>query len=170
MATARRRWLLLAFPALGALALTLALVSHALAAARTVHIDEHVTISVPVFDTCTGQTVTLSGDAHFQAEDVIDDGAGVVGQNVHIHENFQIVGTDDQGTKYILHEEDQLVLNGRVYADGSGREEVSQPVTLVLVSQGATPNLILHATDHFTINANGTITAEVLNLIVTCQG
>jgi hypothetical protein len=83
---------------------------------------------------------------------------------------MRLTGTDDQGTKYILNEEGHLVLNGRVYADGTGREEVSEPDTLVLVSQGAAPNLILHLTQHFTINADGTMTADVLNLIVTCQG
>jgi hypothetical protein len=52
---------------------------------------------------------------------------------------MRLTGTDDQGTKYILNEEGHLVLNGRVYADGTGREEVSEPDTLVLVSQGAAP-------------------------------
>ena len=64
---------------------------------------------------------------------------GGVGVHAVFHKNPHFTGTDDQGNAYVG--------NGRGYWSSTagqcgwdGFEEVSQPITLVEVSQGAAPN------------------------------
>jgi len=40
----------------------------------------------------------------------------------------------------------------------------------VLISQGTSPNLVAHTTIHFTVNANGFPTANVMNMKTECTG
>jgi hypothetical protein len=170
-ATSRRRWLLLAFPPLAALALTVALVSHA-SAAPVVQTNIHIPISTVYSDPCTGATVTLSGDDHLKSQVTFDEGAAGTGVHAHVHANIHVTGTDDQGNAYIGDEEDELLIDGRVDADGQSdqQEETSLLGTFVLVSQGAAPNLTVKLTVHVTLNPNGTVTAVVDHFTTTCHG
>ena len=54
--------------------------------------------------------------------------------------------------------------------DGLVGQELTQTQTFPVVSLGAAPNFTLHTTLHFTVNANGTVTALVTDVIATCQG
>ena len=169
--TARRRWLLLAFPPLAALALTVALVMHA-SAAPVVQTNIHIPISTVFFDTCTGANVTLSGDDHLKSVVNFDEGAAGMGVHAHVHSNLHVTGTDDLGNTYIGNEEGEQLINGRVSEDGQSvqQEETSILDTLVLVSQGAAPNLTVKVIAHVTLNPNGTITVFVDRFTTTCQG
>jgi hypothetical protein len=42
--------------------------------------------------------------------------------------------------------------------------------TFLLVSRGPGDNLLMHETTHVTMNANGTLTAEVTNISFDCVG
>ena len=160
-ATAWRRWLFLTFPALAALALTLALAIPASAAATVIDINVHVPFGGPVFNPCTGGDITLSGDDHIMAHEIINDADHA---EIHVHSNVHLTGTDDQGNAYIGNLEGESVLNVRV------GEEATDTQSLLEISKGAAPNFTAHFTLHITANANGTITAEVDHATATCQG
>lgn len=170
-ATAWRRWLFLAFPPLAALALNVALAIPA-EASPVVQTNIHIPISAVLSDPCTGANVTLSGDDHLKSQVNFDEGAAGMGVHAHVHGTIHVTGTDDQGNVYIGDEEGETLINGRVDADGQIvlQEEASILDTFVLVSQGAAPNLTKKLIAHVTLNPNGTITAFVENMTMTCQG
>ncbi|HEY7125588.1 MAG TPA: hypothetical protein VH540_16650 [Ktedonobacterales bacterium] len=170
-ATARRRWLFLAFPPLAALALTLALAVPA-SAAPVVQTNVHIPISGVVSDSCTGANITFSGDYHIKSQVNYDEGAAGMGVHAHVHGNIHVTGTDDQGNEYIGNEEGETLIDGRVDEDGQTvlQEETSILDTFELVSQGAAPNLTMKVLAHVTLNPNGTITALVQRITTTCQG
>lgn len=112
--------------------------------------------------------LTLSGDDHIMAQELINFDTD--SEEIHVHENAHLTGTDDQGNAYIGNIDDQLVMTARFDASGQGQEETSEPLTFVEISQGAAPNFIEHAALHLTLHADGTITGEVIHLSVTCQG
>ena len=171
-ATAWRRWLFLAFPPLAALALTVALAIPA-SAAPVVETNIHFPISGVFFDDCTGTDVTLSGDYHLKSQvNIVDEGTPGIGVHAHVHGNLHVIGTDDQGNVYIGNEVGEQLINGRVDEDVeiTLQEETSILDTLVLVSQGAAPNLTIKILAHLTLNPNGTITALKISQTTTCHG
>jgi hypothetical protein len=95
-ATARRRWLFLAFPALAALALTVALVRPASAAARVIHFQSYLQIVQGESNPCseTGGSFLLRGVDHLAFElTLFDDGTF----HSVSHQDAQLTGTDNQG-------------------------------------------------------------------------
>jgi len=48
--------------------------------------------------------------------------------------------------------------------------EATRSFTLPIVGKGAAPNFTVHFTLHVTVNANGTVTAQVGEITTTCQG
>lgn len=156
---------MLAFPALAALALTLALVFHASAAASVVKINIDRPVSgVDVFNPCTGVDITESGDEHLVVQETLNDAGG---EHIILHINLHLAGTDAQGNAYSATETDtdELNINGQV-----AEAEETVPLTLVEVSQGTAPNFLEHVTLHVTFNADGTITTEVIHASATCLG
>ncbi len=171
-ATARRRWLLLAFPPLAALALTVALVAHA-SAAPTFSINLRIPVSgATVVNPCNGSNVTISGDEHIMGqvgEETLPD--GVVGVHAVFHNNTHFSGTDNQGNAYVGNGTEDILATGQLTADGQiVFEEDSLPIDVVIVSQGAAPNFTEHVSVHITLTPNGTITAAEVHLSETCQG
>ena len=162
-ATARRRWLFLAFPALAALALTvaLALVRPASAAAGVIHFQSYLPVIAPVSNPCTGGAFLLTGVDHLTFElTLFDDGSF----HSVSHQDAQLTGTDNQGNSYIGNLTDTSVFAGHAGV------EVTRPFTLPIIGNGAAPNFTVHVTLHVTVNANGTVTAQVSEITTTCQG
>ena len=80
------------------------------------------------------------------------------------HENMQLTATDDQGNQWIGNLTQSTSFTGRV------GQEITVPLSLALVSKGPAPNLIVHSTLHFTVNANGTVTSQVAEITTICAG
>src|SRR5262249_57709962 len=80
------------------------------------------------------------------------------------HLDVQLTATDGQGNKWIGNLTQSTSFTGVV------GQEITVPVSLPLVSQGAAPNFIVHVTLHFTVNANGTVTTFINNLTTICAG
>jgi hypothetical protein len=165
--TTRRRWILLAVPALAVLALTVALTGPA-TAAPVISINTHIPISGPAVDNpCTVGVVTLSGDLHLMGT-VTDDASG--GVHAIIHENAHLTGTDDQGNVYIGNDAQETIIDGRFDENGEIAQETdSQPLHVELIGHGTAPNFAEHVTAHVTLNANGTVTAVVVDVSLTCH-
>jgi len=160
--TPRRRWLFLAVPALAALAATTALPRPASAQTTGVfHSQSYLPIIQGVTNPCTGTGFPLTGADHFTSQSTLNS-SGVF--HLVSHQDAQLTGTDNQGNAYIGNLTDNFVLDGQVGV------EQTRSITLPVIGNGAAPNFLAHFTLHFTVNADGTVTALVTELTTTCQG
>ena len=109
-----------------------------------------------------GEEVQLTGTAH-SVFHVTLDGAG--GLHVKGQVNLQgVTGTGlTTGDKYQATDAVNLEFNSKV-----GREDTSG-VTANFIGQGNAPNFQFHALLHFTVNADGTVTAFFTNERVECK-
>src|SRR5215467_12283882 len=80
------------------------------------------------------------------------------------HQNVQLTGFDNQGNTYIGNLTDNSAF------DGQAGVEATRSFTLTIVGHGAAPNFNVHFTLHVTVNADGTVTAQVAKVTTTCQG
>jgi hypothetical protein len=137
----------------------LLIAGHALAAVvENVH---DIPLSGAVFNPCNGETVTFTGVDHFTAK-VTLDGAG--GFHLDDHDNIHVTATGDQGNSYEGNQEDNAPLNGRVAM------VQTLPLTFSEISKGSAPNSEVHALQHITVNANGTVTVFFSNFTSSCRG
>ena len=147
--------------------LALALVIPAATQAQATRIKE--TVIEPFDDlivSCTGEDVHLTGEQRITAMTVIDDRGG-------IHTTFQLVPQNVRGvglTSGIEYKAVGSALNS-VNADAETAPLVSTSMSMFnLVSQGGGDNLQVKFTVHFTVNANGEVTAVVENFSAKCVG
>ena len=125
-------------------------------------------ISPAVPNPCTTplDTVTVtSGVAHLHLEITTDSNGG---QHADINGNLEgVTGVGaPSGDNYEItawfHENMQLNSSGTtVFSDGN---------VFHVISKGASPNFDFSAVVHFTVNANGVLTATVTDLRPTCHG
>jgi len=151
-----KRIMLLTSFAMAALLLT---AGHTLAiVVENVH---DIPLSGAVFNPCNGETVTFSGVDHFTAQ-VTLNGAG--GFHADFHDNIHVTATGSLGNEYEGNQEDNGPLNGRVAM------EQTLPFTFSEISKGSAPNFEVHALQHITVNANGTVTVFFSNFTSSCRG
>lgn len=126
----------------------------------SVPIDQ--SIVVPCANGGVGETVVLSGDLHIVLNVTIDDQGGV-----HVKEKFQPQGVSGlgltTGTTYRATGGTQTEFN-----IGFGVEETDIN-NVRLIGPGPGNNLLIHSTDHITINANGVVTVVHSNSTVDCR-
>jgi hypothetical protein len=132
----------------------------AFAAASTVTTVANFPVSFEVTG-CNGDTVTLTGSLNLLAH-VSQSNSG----------NFNLeVNTDSQGlsgtgvpsgTQY------QANTNSHVMLNVAAGETSTTTDKFVLIAKGKNPDLITTMTMHYTINAEGTLTASVENFSVKC--
>jgi len=117
-----------------------------------------VPVHFTVFNPCAGEAVELSGDAYLMAQVTTDAGGGT---HVLTHFNYQgLIGRGlASGKKYRLSDADQSVSNTL----GPPPFELTVVITFKLIGQGPGNNFLIHFTGHVTVNANGEVTADVIN-------
>jgi hypothetical protein len=111
---------------------------------------------------CDGQVVTLSGDIHIVTH-VTTDASG--GMHIVEHSNYQNVSGTGGAITYR-----GVSSNSTVFNNSMPQSEFTVVDQVLLISQGSTDNLQIHVTMHFTINANGQVTAVVENVRAECVG
>jgi len=161
-ATASRRWLLRALPALAALALTMALARPASAVNFVFHSQNYINVVQGESNSCIGESFVLTGVAHQVLELNLD---GFTLDSVfHFinHMDVQLTGSDAQGNKWIGNLTQSTSFTGRVGQEGT------VPLTIPLVSQGSAPNFTVHAILHFTVNPDGTVTTFINDVTTIC--
>ncbi len=145
-----------------AMSAAFALASLVPVASAAVVTNESVPISGYATNPCNGEDVYLSGVAHVVYRST-SDGAG--GFNAGVHENYSdLQGSGDQGNNYV--------------ANGATNESLHlQPGEVLtlgdsfnLISKGSAPNLTVHELIHYTVNANGDLTAYIDNFSIDCRG
>ena len=110
------------------------------------------------------EPVLLSGNLH-EVTHITIDSAG----NTHVHMLTNAQGVTGvglvSGTQYRGTGATESTIN-----DNTLPFETTRVNNFRIIGQGPVDNLLVHATIHTTINANGEVTAEVVQESVTCQG
>lgn len=137
------------------------MLAFALPAQAQVLVNEKNPVTWTVVIPCSGETVVAEGYMHHK-EAVTVDGAG--GFHVTISDQpMGLQGVDTAGNKY----------NGVGGTRMTENMKVGYVYTYVnnyrFIGAGKAPNFSVHETYHITINANGELTADVVNVKVTCK-
>src|SRR5712691_10828508 len=124
-----------------------------------------VPLNLTVFNPCTGDLIAVSGSIHLLATMTQDQDGGF---HISFMDNVsQVTGTGSvTGVTY------NGVGGDWFTADVRPPFPVEFTATDVfgLVSQGPSPNLVITVTFHITVNADGTLTANVLRFSLSCNG
>jgi len=123
------------------------------------------TVFVPCANGGAGETVDVSGSLNFVFHSFFDSAGG---QHLQLKSNLQGVSGIGltTGTKYQMSDSETFVFN--VAADDAPNETTTVS-NMRVTGQGPGNNFLLHETAHFTINANGTVTAQHDNFSVDCK-
>jgi len=126
-------------------------------------IDDQV--FVPCANGGAGETVDISGSLNFVFHSFFDSAGG---EHLQLKSNLQGVSGVGltTGTKYQASDSETFVFN--VAADDAPNETTAVS-NMQVTGQGPGNNFLLHETAHFTINANGTVTAQHDNFSVDCK-
>jgi hypothetical protein len=121
--------------------------------------NNNVPVSGAVINSCNGETVTFNGIDHFVATVTLDSSGGF-----HLFEkdNVHVTATGSLDNSYEGNEEQRMQLNGRV---GMVQTNV---MTVTVIGLGSAPNFVVHALEHITVNANGTVTAAISTFTSSC--
>jgi len=124
-----------------------------------------VPLNVTVFNPCTGDLIAVSGSIHFLATMTQDQGGGF---HISFMDNVsQVTGTGSvTGVTYHGVGGDWFTVNVRPPFP----VEFTATDVFGLISQGPSPNLVVTDTFHITVNADGTMTANVSRLSISCNG
>jgi hypothetical protein len=151
--------------ALGALvAWIAALTAPPALAANVVNVTFHNPADVRINPCFPDDTVNLNGDIHVV---ITTTANGRDGYQVKNHLNAHLKGVSiTTGTKYVSNE-----INNEQWPAGSPFPGVHRDTyTFVLVSQGSTPNYVLHITVRETVDEAGTTDATAEQWSMSCQG
>jgi hypothetical protein len=133
---------------------------------RAVSFNEQFTFDVsplpPIQNPCTGELVDLDGNIHVVVH-------GVVNKNkisLSLHGNFQqLSGTGATGTRYA----GGGASNAHVNESFNGAFNAHLVSSTVLTTSGRDNNIFVKARFHVTVNANGDVTAEMLDVTAECK-
>jgi hypothetical protein len=111
---------------------------------------------------CTGDVVHVTGKLHFTVH-TVETSSGYF--QVHFSSSLTGSGVGDvTGNTYHV-----TLKNSEVRNDVPAGFEDSFIANNHVISEGSAPNLDAHSTIHFTLNANGVVTAQVSNLTFSCE-
>ena len=144
------------------LALALALVPYTASAAVVQNVT--VPLNQTVFNPCNGDTFVASGNVHVVVGMTADGSGGF-----HLHVDVNVSGVTGTGSP-----------SGITYHGVGGDwfatnvhppfpAEFTATDVFGLISDGPSPNFVAHDTIHMTINANGSLTAQVTRISITCR-
>ncbi len=108
------------------------------------------------------EDVTVAGDLHLLTIETISARADTV---TALHANARGTGVGSQsGASYRWTD----VFETTMHRSGPGRAVGGSNEALELIGQGKVPNMRVHTTFHFTVNANGTLTVLVDDARQSC--
>ncbi len=152
--------------ALAAGLLTLALLAKPTQAqAQTETFNERFAFEFVAFNPCTGEEFFAEGTSHVVFH-ITQDPSG--GSHVKSHLDSHGQGVSESGAKYVLHDTTNGQNNFRLFA----QENFTATETFKTIRQGeATPedDFLTHVVFHYTFNANGELTSEVVKVEVECK-
>jgi hypothetical protein len=121
-----------------------------------------IVFSGTLFDACTGEHVTLDGDLHLVTHDTVDANGG---HHAKVGVNTQgLSGTGTSGASY------HLISVGEVNVETtSGASETTEVSHFKLVGSGPSDNQYFDFLLHFTVDANGDLTADTASIASGCR-
>lgn len=145
--------------------LVLALVLVPTTASAAVVKNVRVPLDVTFFGSpCTDDTMHFTGTIHLLVG-VTSDGSG--GFHFHADNNVSAVTAVGTPSGTVYHGV------GGGWFEFNGRDPypfvVTATSTFGLISVGSAPNFFMQTTFHITVNANGTVTANVAKLTIVCR-
>jgi hypothetical protein len=125
------------------------------------------------FNACTGEHVLFAeGSIQHALISVKSDGGG--GYHVNFHRNgrhYNGPGVEWNGSSWVptgTQYQGNSVASFHVNAKPPFPAEYTFTSNVRVISSGAAPNMMFHLVDHITVNANGEVTADVLDGWFTC--
>jgi hypothetical protein len=124
-----------------------------------------VPLSLTVFNPCNGDSIAVTGTIHLLAS-MTNDGGG--GFHIAFMDNVsQVTGSGSvSGTTYHGVGGDWFTANVKPPFP----VELTMTDVFGLISAGPSPNLVITDTFHITVNADGTLTANVARFSLSCNG
>lgn len=149
------------------MALTLpGLVSPVSANAQATVITTNTEVPIDFFnaDSCTGDTVTISGTSHVLFHSTSTPSGN---QTADLHINFELQGVGSpSGNRYVVNE----TVESQSVSTSNGTFVFNSVGHLNVVSQGSADNLLVRTEIHATFNSNGELTSSRFDFTVECQG
>ncbi len=174
MSTVDRLQAFAIFPAIVGVVATLALIAGAARtapaeASATVTVStERVPVSIVPFVPCAlggaGEAVLLEGNLLIVFRAVSDGNGGF-----HISSHFSPQGISGTGLISGDRYQGTGVTRDNFNTNGGLPSEATFVNNFRIIGEGTGNNLLVHATIHTTVNANGVVTAEVLNSSIDCK-
>jgi hypothetical protein len=122
-----------------------------------------VPLDVTFFNPCTGDVIQFTGTIHFLAAETADGNGGF-----HLHFDDNVSGITGvgvpSGITYHGVGGDWFEVNARPPFPFV----ITQTDVFSFISVGSAPNMVITATLHMTVNANGTVTAQVDRFSFNC--
>jgi hypothetical protein len=155
---------------ISALALAAGLLALALGAKPTQAQAETDTVNVrtPLEGTfvnpCTEEEFTFEGTAHEVLHSTVNASGGFL---FMVHGNFQVQGESASGAKYVVHQSEASTF---VLSEAADNFTATRNLQFIRVGS-ATPEeeFVIKQVVHFTINANGEATSDVVEETVECK-
>jgi hypothetical protein len=131
--------------------------------ATVIQTNTEVPIDFFSMNTCTGETVTISGTSHvlFHAT-----GTPSGNSNEKLEINFALQGDSASGTHYVVNE----TVSTTTASHANGSTVFNSVSHLNVISQGSTDNLKVKLEWHVTVNSNGEVTASRFDFTIECEG
>ena len=118
------------------------------------------------FISCAGEDVHFAGPFTV-VTNIVTDGKGEINQIGHINLTLDGIGTVT-ANPYRLNWQDNM--SEHYYPYGNPVVELTQISDINIISLGSAPNEHATLTDHFTFNANGTLTVDKFVIKAVCRG
>ena len=149
-----------------ALATALALMGLALppTARAEVITNDKIPVVIGVIIPCSGDVVLLTGNLHVLITTEVDANGGI-----HLKSHFQPQGISGIGAPSGDKYQGTGVTQAHTNIHPNGAFEDTFVNNYRIIGQGKGNNLLLHTTIHVTVNANGDVTANVLNASAECK-
>src|SRR5262245_12993623 len=123
-----------------------------------------VPFAVAVLIPCVPEVVVLTGELHILTAQVVDSDGGI-----HIKTHFQPQGISGVGPVTGAKYQGTGVTQEHINIHSSPAIEDTFVNNFRMIGQGPGNNLLVHTTFHVTVNADGVVTAQVLNTSTDCQ-
>jgi hypothetical protein len=121
------------------------------------------TIPLSTTNTCNGDVVSGTGKIHIVVSQTTDANGGLHYNTQVQVTNIKLTGSPS-GASYVGNETQMFSLN----LLGLGGNE-TEATRFKLIGQGQTPNAIVDALFHVTVNANGDVTSSIDNFSFECH-
>jgi hypothetical protein len=129
-------------------------------------INTDMPISETLFDPCSNEDVNLNGSAHLVGNGTLNNNTVHVIAQVDEH----LVGTGvSSGATYRLNATAHAELNIDIDPVTNTGEETIPLAMTQLIGHGGVPNANVQLLVHFTVDANGNVTANVTHIRAACN-